>query len=64
MKMLIQALILLTCPIAVGKPAKVIAEARNAASIPAIGAVSFNTEKITTFEIAGTTRIDGTIAVK
>ena len=26
--------------------------------------MSFNTEKITTFEIAGTTRIDGTIAVK
>ena len=64
MKLVIYSLTLLAGTVNAGKTAKVISKARNAANIPAVAAVSFNTKKITAFEIAGTTRIDGTIAVK
>lgn len=64
MRLLIYALALLTNTLNAGKTAKVISKARNAANIPAVAAVSFNTKKITAFEFAGTTRIGGTIAIK
>ena len=64
MRLLIYALVFLTDAATAGEVAKIIAEARIAANIPAVGATGFDSEKITTFEISGTTRIDGTIAVK
>lgn len=64
MRLLICALVFLTDAATAGEVAKIIAEARIAANIPAVGATGFDSEKITTFEISGTTRIDGTIAVK
>jgi len=64
MRVLICALTLLTNTVTAGKTAKVIAEARTAANIPAVGAVAFDSEQITTFEVAGTTRIDSAVAVK
>ncbi len=64
MKWLIYALTLLTGTVTAEKTAKVISKARIAVNIPAVGAVAFDCEQITAFEIAGTTRIDGSIAVK
>ena len=64
MRLLIYALVFLTDAATAGEVARIIAEARIAANIPAVGATGFNSEKITTFEISGTTRIDGTIAVR
>ncbi|MDA7883216.1 beta-lactamase family protein [bacterium] len=64
MKRLIYALTLLTGTVTAEKTAKVISKARIAVNIPAVGAVAFDCEQITAFEIAGTTRIDGSIAVK
>ncbi|MDA7496627.1 beta-lactamase family protein [Akkermansiaceae bacterium] len=64
MKLVIYALILLAGTVNAGKTAKVIMEARNAANIPAVAAVSFDNQQIIAFEIAGTTRTNGSIAVK
>ena len=64
MKRLIYALTLLTGTVTAEKTAKVISKARIAVNIPAVGAVAFDCEQITAFEITGTTRIDGSIAVK
>ena len=63
MRLLIYALVFLTDAATAGEVAKIIAEARIAGNIPAVGATGFDSEKITTFEISGTTRIDGAIAV-
>ena len=64
MKLVIYSLTLLAGMVNAGKTAKVISEARNAANIPALAAVAFDSQQIISFEIAGTTRIDDTIAVK
>lgn len=64
MKWLIYALTLLTGSVTAEKTAQVISKARIAVNIPAVGAVAFDCEQITAFEIAGTTRIDSAIAIK
>lgn len=64
MKLVIYSLTLLAGMVNAGKTAKVISKARNAANIPALAAVAFDGQQIISFEIAGTTRIDDTIAVK
>ncbi|MDA7523798.1 beta-lactamase family protein [Akkermansiaceae bacterium] len=64
MKLVIYSLTLLAGTVNAGKTAKVISKARNAANIPALAAVAFDSQQIISFEIAGTTRIDDTIAVK
>jgi CubicO group peptidase (beta-lactamase class C family) len=64
MRRSIYLLALLTSSFTAGETGKVIEEARREAKIPAVAAVTFNTEKITAFHIAGTTRADNAIAVK
>ena len=64
MKWALCTLVLLTDATTAGKTAVVIQEAQATAKIPAVGAVAFNSEEVTTFEIAGTTRINGKITVK
>ena len=64
MKLVIYSLTLLAGTVNAGKTAKVISKASNAANIPALAAVAFDSKQIISFEIAGTTRIDDTIAVK
>ena len=64
MRSVLYTLTLLTGTVNAGKTAKVISKARNVANIPGLAAVAFDRQQIITFEIAGTTRIDNTIAVK
>ena len=61
---MIYSLTLLAGTVNAGKTAKVISKARNSANIPALAAVAFDSQQIISFEIAGKTRIDDTIAVK
>lgn len=60
----IYTLALLTSAVTAGETAKVLAEARAAAKIPAAAAVAFNSENTTAFHFGGTTRSDSAIAVK
>lgn len=57
-------LALLTNSVTARETAKIIADARAVAKIPAAAAVAFNTGKITSFHFAGTTRIDSAITVE